>query len=568
MRLIVLAVCLQSAACYAGIPLVEFIQQPVYPQQVAPGQSNMVFYTLRNNTRVNFPLTVRTSSPYVSPAAAGNTCGTQIAALSTCVLPFIFTAPSASQTVTSTISVNYQGRAPLTDTATYNVSSGIMCTLLSKADYQTQFCQQQYQNFLEYTPNVFNTSNVNVVDGQTLGGMIGIYQNINSQDTICYISCGLRALNSTPPDQNTIFELASVTKTFTASILGEKVYLGSVNPDVSVNPYLPPGTWSSQSYNLNTNEQPVTFQQLATFSGGVCYSDAPDVNTSNNYNQQQSDFIMDINLLNPASASCPGGGDNVRPVYGAPNYLPTHNFYSNSSVGLLAQVLMNIDGYVNLDESDFNAWICQHVTAPLGMNLTSACLPDEAHNGTCPQTGSYCNTSQWTSGEYASGYHLNNTNNTYQLGDPFPYVPWAGAGVLRSNVSDMVIYLKANLGINGSSDPDVINLINGMMVAHTANNYLPVPGSSSVIANIGSQSPLRGSQGYAWVCDPSSGDPNAICGKIGGHTNFRSFVGFSPGKQYGIVLLFNTGDLGNNGSAANNTIPEVADIGVSMIDAS
>jgi len=550
---------------YAGTPLVEFISTPASQQSVMPGKNIIVFYTLRNNTPVNFPLNVTTSTPSLTIATVGNTCGSQINANSTCVLPFQFLAPTSGQSVSGTVSVGYHGRAPITNTVNYNVNETIQCSILPAGNYQTAFCQRQYQNLIPLITNIINITNQNVQQGQTLGGVIGIYQH-GISDSTCYISCGQRKLNGTPPDQQTMFELASVSKTFTASIFGEKVFENSVNPTDSINGHLPTRSWLGQSYNLNTNMQPVTFQELATFSGGVCFSDAPDVNIDNNVTLKQSDFVKDINLLDRTSATCLGSGNNVRAEYGNPNYLPSHNFYSNSSFGLLAQALMNIDGYSNMDEADFNGWLCEHVTVALGMTMTNACLPDEANSNTCPQTFSYCNTSQWANAQYASGYHLSGTN--YQLGDPFPFVPWAGAGNIRSNAQDMIAYIKANLGVTSSTDPSVVDLINGMAIAHQPNNYLPVPNGGTVKPNIGSQSPLSGGQGYAWVCDPSFGNPNAVCGKIGGHANFRSFVGFSPGKQYGIVILFNTGDLSTDGSFSPMTsIPSISDVGVGMINA-
>jgi CubicO group peptidase (beta-lactamase class C family) len=249
-------------------------------------------------------------------------------------------------------------------------------------------------------------------------------------------------------------------------------------------------------------------------------------------------------------------------VYGAPDHLPTRNFYSNTSVGLLGQVLMNIDGYTQLTLPDFNGWMCEHVLGPLAMLSTNACLPSEAAMGTCTYTGPHCDSSGWMSGQYATGYVI--ADSTYQENDPFPYVPWAPAGGLRSNLVDLIKYMKANLGISTSSPtPAETNLIAGMLIAQTSNNYLPVPSGHTVEANIGDQPPLLGGQGFAWVCEPHSTSPNAVCGKIGGHPTFRSFLGFSHSKKYGIIILFNTGNAAAIDGLA--VIPGISNIGVNMI---
>lgn len=558
----VIGLCGVAQTVFAGLPLVEFIQKPTSQQLVVPGQSNIIFYTLRNNSPVTFPLTIKTSLPSLTVYSPGNTCGSQILAHSTCVIPFQFTAPAYSQTVAAQISIDYQNRIPLTDNIAYIVSASIPCTLMPIANFQTAFCQQQYQNFLYFIPNVFNTTNQNVQEGQSLGGSIGIYKHTALQDSICYLNCGLRELNGPPPTQRTIYELASVTKTFTGSILGKKVFLNEVNPLDPVLPHLPPGTWDSESYNLNPNMQTVTYQQLATFAGGVCFSDAPNVVITDLYDVKQGDFIRDINLLDRTSATCLGTGRNVRAEYGDPNFLPSHNFYSNSSVGLLAQVLMTIDGFTSLDQIDFNNWMCQHVTVPLQMTRTSACLPAQAQSDTCMPAMSQCNKTDWQTAEYSAGYRP--VNGRYEQGAAFPYVPWAGAGVLRSDAEDMVKYLQANLGVAVNGTPEVVDLVRGMNVAHTSTDYLPAPATPR--RNIGSQSPLSGGQGYAWVCDPDSANPLANCGKLGGHPNFRSFVGFNRAKQYGVVILLNTGDLATDGSLV--AIPSIGRIGVNMINAS
>lgn len=430
------------------------------------------------------------------------------------------------------------------------------CTLLKTADYQTPFCQNQYQQVLKFTPNVFNTQNQNVVRGQTLGGIIGIYRRIHNQDQICYVSCGLRRLNGSPPDEYTMFELASVTKTFVGSVLGTLVYNKTVRPTDAVAPYLP------RNFVLTPNQSTVTFQQLATYSGGVCFSNAPSVRIgSGNPKLNQAHFVMDINHLDPTQNRCPNGKPNVTSVYGTP--LPTHNRYSNSSMGLLAQALMNYDSFPNALKGSFNGWICNNVTNPLAMNSTNACMPREAKQGICPANtaprGTSCNTSSWSSAEYATGYHIK--NGQYQKGRPFPFIPWAGGGSLRSNASDMIKFIRANLGVSINNNPKQLALIQGMQIAHNPASFLPAPPGNALQPIIGSQPPLRGRQGYAWVCQRFN--KNRICGKIGGHGNFRSFVGISQNKQYGVIILFNTGMLSNKKSPVQVARP--SEIGVNLI---
>ncbi|MFT4058079.1 MAG: serine hydrolase domain-containing protein [Legionella sp.] len=430
------------------------------------------------------------------------------------------------------------------------------CTLLPVANYQTPFCQNQYQKIIHFTPHVFNTQNQNVIPGQTLGGIIGIYRHINNGEQTCYISCGLQRLNGEAPNENTMFELASVTKTFTGAVLGTLVHKRLLKPSNLASTLLP------SNFSLTANEAPVTLEQLVTFSGGVCFSNPPDVNIhSGNPILNQKNYVRAINRLDPSFPYCLGEqrlGANPRSIYQT-TLLPTQNHYSNSSLGLLAQALMNYEGFPDALEGSFNGWICSNITNPLEMNSTNACLPKQAKNGTCPTkttvNGTPCNTHNWKNAQYAMGYHLNNQH--YQQGAPFPFIPWAGAGALRSNASDMIKYIRANLGIRTNNNPKQIDLIQGMQIAHAANKYLPSPINQPAKWNIGNQFPIKGGQGYAWVCEIINND--RICGKIGGHINFRSFIGISTKKQYGVIVLFNTGANGRS------KVPTVSEIGVNLI---
>jgi len=543
----------------AATPLVEFIVKPNANQSLKPQNTGLLFYTLRNNTSTTFPLSYSFSSSLATVSPISNTCGNAIAANSTCVFTVQYQAPANNLRERLIIRVYYQGRAPLLDAINFNIDSTIACVLINTASYQTPFCQDQYQKVIEYTPNVFNTSNQNVLEEQTLGGVVGIFRNINNVEHFCYVGCGLRALGGSMPNGDTLFELASVTKTFTGSILGKLVTNGTLpSPNLAVAPHLPAG------FMLNPNENPVTFQQLATFSGGVCYSDAPGIiQNPGTQIQNQNAFITDINGLNPdpASGNCFGGGANSVPIYATPPYLPTKNFYSNSSFGLLGQALMTIDGFGVL-EPGFNDWMCQQITNVLNMTKTNGCLPAEAQNGTCGASTSTCLfTTDWTSAEYSEGYHIT-TGKQYESGSPFPFFPWAPAGGIRSNAVDMLKYIRANLGF--ATNNTQLALITGMLFAHQPNDYLPAPGLP--IPNIGSQNPFRGGQGYAWVCMPSPTNGDRICGKIGGHPNFRSFLGFNKNQNYGLVILFNTGAISTNGSLHTGSVPTVGQIGASLLE--
>lgn len=551
---------------HAAIPLLEFTSKPLPNQLVKPQNTDIIYYTVKNNTPVTFPLQYTLSNPLAS-FASGNTCGASLVGYGSCVLAIQFHAPAHDGTESLTVQINYQGRGPLTDVVTFTTDSKIACELINTPDYQTPFCQHQYQQVLQYSPNVFNVTGLDVQSEQTLGGVFGLYQRLNNTETICYVSCGLRALNEPAPNEMTLFELASVTKTLTTSIFGKLLSDGTIaNATAAAIGYL-----NGLNYSFQPNESQVTLQQLATFSGGVCFSDAPKVVQSNTDQVvNQANFVDNINSLNPdPTTTCLGIPDspNVKSVYsstpGDPPFLPSHNHYSNSSVGLLGQALMNTLNFGVL-EAGFNDWMCTQLIDVLDMEHTNGCLPSTAIDQSCPASPTSCtHKTQWATSSYAKGYHLN--GHSYQQGDPFPFLPWAPAGGIRSNAFDMIKFIRANLGFSTNNSPEQSHLIQGMQIAHNPNDYLPVPSSSKTEVNIGSQTPLLGPQGFAWVCMNALTNGDRICGKIGGHANFRSFVGINTTKNYGVVILFNTGAEKTNGSLRAVSPPSIGVIGTNLM---
>ncbi len=129
-----------------------------------------------------------------------------------------------------------------------------------------------------------------------------------------------------------------------------------------VKPNLPPG------YVLLPEEQDVTFQQLATFTGGFWWYDPPDFTKGQPFSQD--DFVNDVNSLDPTDPS----GKAFGPIPGEAD-LPTFNFYSNGSIGFLGQILMHMDSSngqrYHFHGPGFSNWISDNLTGPLNMPNTA-----------------------------------------------------------------------------------------------------------------------------------------------------------------------------------------------------
>jgi serine-type D-Ala-D-Ala carboxypeptidase/endopeptidase len=77
-----------------------------------------------------------------------------------------------------------------------------------------------------------------ISDKKTVGIVVGRLQGTNR----CIVAAGTTALNSSRPvDGDTVFEIGSITKVFTGTLLADMVNRGEVQPDDPVSKYLPPG---------------------------------------------------------------------------------------------------------------------------------------------------------------------------------------------------------------------------------------------------------------------------------------------------------------------------------------
>lgn len=390
--------------------------------------------------------------------------------------------------------------------------AGVAHQATANATPLTAFCAAQKSLVDQYVgPMVRPPSSGTAASGtpQTVGAVV---VTLKLGEAPCAFAFGETAIGSgTAPDEQTIFELASVTKTFTTSVLALRAAAGLVNVHLPVTLLLPP------EYELAPRMQRVSLQQLATFSGGFPWSDPPGFTRA----WPQYRFVQDVNTLEP-----------VHPIPGEAD-LPTVNYYSNGSIGLLGQTLMYVDSMLGVGNypplpTGFTRWIQDHVAGPLAMPSTRVVPP----------------------GPWATGYAI--ANGHYHATLPFLWVPWGPAGALRSNAADMRNFLRANICAHHATDPACAglppDLLAALPLAHAPNDYVPHgtladPTLYTVDTETGKPSPNV--QAWAWVYvpppEPNPNNASAIIWKDGGHPGFSTWIGFNPGKAYGIVLLYNTG---------------------------
>lgn len=199
-------------------------------------------------------------------------------------------------------------------------------------------------------------------------------------------------------DDRTRFQIGSITKTFTGTLLAQMVLAGEVKLDDPIQKYLPAGV-RAPSYQGT----PITLLSLAEQNSGL-----PRLQSN-----------LD---LSPETLSNPYASYTTGMLYDALNRLKlarkpgTQYEYSNFGVTLLGQVL------ANAAHSTYADLLEERVLRPLGMNDTVV-------------VGSVSSRANLVAGFAVDGS---------------PAVPWdfgtlGSAGAIESDLHDMTIYLRANM---------------------------------------------------------------------------------------------------------------------------
>jgi len=207
--------------------------------------------------------------------------------------------------------------------------------------------------------------------------------------------------NNTKPSSETVYEIGSVTKTFTGVALAEMSLKGKVALDTPVQTLLPDTVTMPQR-----NGKQITLAQLSTH-----HSSLPRM--PNNFTPQ--------NALNPYADYSVSDMYDFLSNYQLTHDIDTEGAYSNLGTGLLGHAL------ALANNSSYEAMLDQYLLSPLSMNDTVITLDQRLQSLLAPP--------------YQS---LNYTLSPVQNWD-IPTL--AGAGALRSNAQDMMKYLKANIGL-------------------------------------------------------------------------------------------------------------------------
>jgi serine-type D-Ala-D-Ala carboxypeptidase/endopeptidase len=285
------------------------------------------------------------------------------------------------------------------------------------------------------------------------------------------------------PDGNTVYEIGSITKTFTATLLAQAVLSGRLTLDTPVAHLLPDFKIPARG------GKEITLGELATQHSGL---------------PRESSNLLPKDLANPfadydaAKLKAFLAGYELRRDPGAAYE------YSNLGFGLLGYALSQ------LNHTTYSAMTDEEILKPLGMTMSGTAFTEamRAH--------------------FAPG-HL----YTGEAAKSWDFGAMAGAGAIRSTANDMLRYLKANRGVDGSP------LVAAMKLAQLPRRDM---GKTMRI-------------GLAWMTTEKG-----IVWHNGMTGGYGSFLGFTADGQRAVVILANTAesadDLGFATLDANAPLPK------------
>jgi CubicO group peptidase (beta-lactamase class C family) len=301
-----------------------------------------------------------------------------------------------------------------------------------------------------------------VQDSASTGIVLGVLE-ANGRRRI--VSFGSGGPDTRPLGRRSLFEIGSINKTFTGILLADMANRGEVALSDPVTKYLP-ATVKVPS----RSGREITLLDLATHRSGLPrMNDHVPADSSNPYSdftvQELYDFLSHYEL---------------------PRDIGAEYEYSNLGFGLLGHALGRAA------HASYEPVLRSRILEPLGLRATTAHPTGEL--------------AAWsTKGHDAKGNLMHPWDATDAI---------AGAGGLRSDVDDLLVYLAANVRAGGSLGAAIRS-------SHIKRQ------NESVDQGVG----------LAWSIR-RLGDRTVI-GHAGGTGGFVSFIGFDPDRRVGVVLLAN-----------------------------
>jgi CubicO group peptidase (beta-lactamase class C family) len=248
------------------------------------------------------------------------------------------------------------------------------------------------QSVLKLPDDVVSSIKKRIESGLNPGIVVGIIDKEGPH----YFNYGRKSINGSETDEHTIFEIGSISKVFTATLLSQQVIDGKLKLEDPIKNYLPAGVKVPQR-----GGKEITFGNLSDHTSGLP--------------RMPSNFL-------PSNPGNPYADYTVDQMYSfLSGYVLTRDIgsayeYSNFAQGLLGHILALNAGV------SYESLMIKTIAIPLGMKETKITLDEKMKKNLAKG--------------HAKGVEAENWD--------LPTL--AGAGAIRSSSYDMLRFLSANLG--------------------------------------------------------------------------------------------------------------------------
>ncbi|ROM34192.1 class C beta-lactamase [Pseudomonas poae] len=318
-------------------------------------------------------------------------------------------------------------------------------------------------------------------------GIAGLSVAVVSKGQVQYFNYGVASRETQKPvTEDTLFEIGSVSKTFTATLGGFAQATGKLKLSDKASEHL--------SALAGTAFERISLLQLATYTPGGLPLQFPDAADS--------------------SATMLNYFQHWKPTY-APG---AQRLYSNPSIGLF--------GYLT----------AQSLGQPFNVAMEKTLLPKLGLKNT------HVNVRADKSGQYAQGYD--------KLQKPVRVGPGAldsEAYGIKTSTQDLAHYVMVNMHPETLSEPlqqaiatthTGYYTVNGMTQA-LGWEYYPYPITLQALID-GNSTPMAMEPHKAeWLSSPQTQPGNVLFNKTGSTSGFGAYVAYVPSKDMGVVILAN-----------------------------
>lgn len=264
------------------------------------------------------------------------------------------------------------------------ISAFLLMTFIVVCHGQTELSEETNKNI-----------KLRIENGTNTGIVVGIIDASGKTD---YYSYGVKSLETKEAvDKNSIFEIGSISKTFTGILLADMLLKNKMSLDDPLQKYLPEGITAP-----TRNGEAIKLVNMANHTSSLPrmpsnFNPKNPANPFADYSEEQLyDFLQNYEL---------------------PRDIGSAYEYSNYAMGLLGHIL------ALQNKMSYEELVAQVITKPLGLENTGIRLtPNMKKNLALGHSG---------------GVEVENWELT----------TLAGAGAIRSNAVDMLNFLAANMGI-------------------------------------------------------------------------------------------------------------------------